>query len=259
MSNPHYEGTLFFLPREIRDEIYRLVVKKDYIIYVTQSKNDPVPPTKDKHDFAILEVSKAVSDEASEILYSESVFSFYIDFSAHGIFCVPTQLTKRMKNVDFRFRGLSTWHSDLFPPNTYPTYQDHINTISQAAIADFTGAEIERNNLRIRLSLCGPGMISTLSVHILERIKALVGFRTVILEILPLRSAVKAWQMRFRQYFLQLGTQQAFQIRRGLLDTLEPTLGSAIQDANGDVFFLTFRPREHILKSTMCDGKSAAA
>ena len=261
MSNPQYGGALFILPREVRDEIYRLVVKRDYIIYVTLGDDEvSIRPTKDKHYFAILEVSKTLSDEASDILYSESLFKFSIDFSAHGIFCVPTPLTKRMKNVEFRFGGLSTWHSDLFSPNTFLTYQNHINTICHAVIADFTGAEIVRNNLRIRLSVCGPGMISTLSVHIFQGIKALIGFRTIVLEVFPLCPvSILVWHMGFRPKVWGLSTQELIQTRRGLQDILEPTLGSAIQYSNGDVFCLTFRPREHILKSTMCDGKSAAA
>ncbi|KAL9132188.1 MAG: hypothetical protein Q9175_006576 [Cornicularia normoerica] len=248
LGDPRHGGALFTFPREVRDEIYRLVVRKHYIIYITQGTNDIITPRKNEHDSAILQVSKAVSDEASDTLYSESVFRFSIDFSAHGIFCVPTQLTNRMKNVEFDFRGLSALHSLLFPLYSFPTYHDHINTICHAAIADFTGTNIARNHLRIRLFACGPGMSGTLSGHIFERLKTLIGFCTVILEVIPLRVSLRAmgWPMGYQQEFWRLGKIEMNQIRQEILNILGPELGPAKKDQLGDAGCLVFQPREHM-------------
>ena len=97
------------LPRELRDKIYRLLVKKDYNIYITHCKNGAIKLKKEEHEFAILEVSKAISHEVLDILYSEGNFRISIDFSTggtHGIPGFPSQITNRIKNVEFVLHGL---------------------------------------------------------------------------------------------------------------------------------------------------------
>ena len=55
LGNAGYGGALFTLPREIRDEINRLVLKSHYILYTTKGKNELAVPRKGEHDFVILE------------------------------------------------------------------------------------------------------------------------------------------------------------------------------------------------------------
>ena len=256
LGNSQCGGSLFTFPRELRDKIYRLLVKKHYIIYITQSKNSIVTPTKDEHDFAILQVSKAVSHEASDTLYSEGVFRFSIDFSMLGILVLPSQLTDRMKNVEFDFSGLSIWHSQLFPPYSFPKYQDHINTICHSTIADFTGTEIMRNRLHVRFLAGGPAIIDTLSVHIIERLKALVGFRTVILEIVPVRVSLgeMGWPIGYQEEFWRMRKTTATRIMREMRHTLEPTWGPATEGYHEEVQLLTFHPGKHAVNSNEKEG-----
>ena len=120
-------------------------------------------------------ISKEISHGALDMLYSEGNFRFSIEFSVHGILVLPSQLTNRVKNVEFVFHGHSEWHSQKFSRKSFPTHQDHIITICHSTIADFTGAKVTRNGLCMWLYLCGPAIIETLSVRIFERLKALFG------------------------------------------------------------------------------------
>lgn len=84
MGDPQHGGALFILPRAVRDEIYRSVVKRCYIIPICQGKictaqiiaDDNKFGMRKGREFALFRVSKAISHEASEIWSSESSFSF---------------------------------------------------------------------------------------------------------------------------------------------------------------------------------------
>lgn len=243
LGNSSYGGALFILPREIRDDIYRLVVKNHYIIYVTQGENDATLPAKQEHDFAILEVSKVVNLEASEILYSESVFRFAVDCRAHGIVWVPTHLTDRMKNVAITFGERSDWCPDFFSWKKLRTYLDHRETICQAVIASFTGAKIARNNLHIRLFFCGPELVVTQWIAILDKFNSFIGFRTIVLEVIT-RDA-----RRLLRNLSKLEVDRANERAQKIRDILEPTLGLATPLPHRDnchVVNLIFHPRKFV-------------
>ena len=85
LSDRKHGGDLFYLPQEIRDMIYRYLVKGRYLDSKPSKENERsrgAPGTAEDAgaDLSILRVSKIVGYEASEILYSEGVFRFIIDF-----------------------------------------------------------------------------------------------------------------------------------------------------------------------------------
>ncbi len=69
-GDPKHGGALFTLPREIRDDIYRLLVKGRHNVYSTLEDEEGRIFTKstvpDKPDLVILQISRAISHEAEE-------------------------------------------------------------------------------------------------------------------------------------------------------------------------------------------------
>ena len=127
LGDPKHGGALFILSREVRDEIYRLVVKKRYVIHITRW-NDSIP-SRGKHNFAILQVSKAINHEASDILYAESVFRISMNFYSYKVSSVPAHLANRMNNAEIDFHG-------------YRGFYDRTGAIFDAAFASLASTDI---------------------------------------------------------------------------------------------------------------------
>ena len=100
LGNSQHEAGLFLLPRELRDEIYRLVLKGHYVIRVESAKRNSSAKATKNRDLSILMVSKAIWHEASDIWLSESTFQFrisYFDlFHEYGFITLHDRLTARM-------------------------------------------------------------------------------------------------------------------------------------------------------------------
>ncbi|KAF6229506.1 hypothetical protein HO173_011546 [Letharia columbiana] len=104
LGDSEHGGALFTLPREIRDEIYRLLVKGRHCVFLP---SEPVHGDTltdgidkfDKHDLVILRTSKAISREAHEILYSESIFRYGINFWASKALEPPIRAVYRMQKM----------------------------------------------------------------------------------------------------------------------------------------------------------------
>ena len=106
-------GTLSILPREIRDEIYRNLVKDYYCFYY--SSTIPCKWTlrmvlrsrTKKPNLALLLVSKATYDELSSMFYSESVFQFGFDRPYNPTY-LPEAILRRMMKIELVF-GSGYW------------------------------------------------------------------------------------------------------------------------------------------------------
>ncbi|CAD6575266.1 MAG: hypothetical protein ASARMPREDX12_007174 [Alectoria sarmentosa] len=244
LGNAHHRGALFTLPRELRDEIYRFVVKGSYLIRVRNGKAYTTAVNIRESDFGIFKVSKAISQEASDIYYSESDFLFVIDFCHRKMIRLPTKLTDRMKNVKL----ILTDTSILRLVRRSITF-DRIKTICNAGIVPFTSAHIPRNTLGIELICDGPYTIDMLRIHLFETFKAMTGFRTVTIEISKDLSFRTESVMMTEKEFEELIFQMLAGISQELKKTLEPTLGPAIEETRRAVWYLTFHPREHMVNS----------
>lgn len=225
LGNAHRRGALFTLPRELRDEIYRLAVKGSYVIWVINGKAYTTAVNIRESDFGIFKVSKAISQEASDIYYSESDFLFVIDFCHRKMIRLSTKLTDRMKNVKLTLTPIS-----ISRLNRGSITFDRIKTICNAGIAPFTGAHIPRNTLGIKLICDGPYTIDMLRIHLFETFKAMTGFRTVIIEIwkdLSFRiESVMMTEEEVNESIYQMLTGISQEMKK----TLEPTLGPAIEE-----------------------------
>ena len=95
-------GTLSILPREIRDEIYRHLLKSHFYLYHTSLR----PRSRSPH-LSLLSVSKATYNEASSILYSESVFQLHSAYIPTWYLPEPT--VRRMKKIEIVFDSWNYW------------------------------------------------------------------------------------------------------------------------------------------------------
>lgn len=240
-------GTLFTLPREVRDEIYRLVVKDLYFIYACEGKTHMAGIRTEESDFSILETSKATSREVLEIYYQESVFSFTTRFGPSGIICLPKKLTDRMKNV-----RLVVLNINILYLRQDELEMDNVNSLCKAVITPFAGTHIARKNLHVEVFCDGPGMIGMLPIPVFEILKALTGFRTLVIEVSPnflLRKKMEN-EMATEKEVSDSIYQTLTGALRVIRNTLEPSLGSATENFVGRVGRLTFHPREHTVNST---------
>ena len=242
LGDPSYGGALFTLPREVRDEIYRLVVRKRYIIYITRPGSDDPLPSTGKHEFAILQVSKAINHEASDILYAESVFRFSTNllFTASS---APAHLANRMTNVEFDFKG-------------YSYYWEQAYAMIDAATAGSANTNIRRKHLHIRFFECRPLVVTRLSTYLSKALNALISFRTVHVEVVSVCPRyLEEREELFMDLFGFFGDPQKIQkettitIGQQILDILTPTLGPAETAVRGDVNCYIWHPQDYLARS----------
>ena len=163
-------GTLSILPREIRDEIYRILVKDHYCFYYAATrpcrwtlKMVKKSRTK-KPDLALLFVSKATYNELSSMFYSESIFQFDFDRPYNPIY-LPEPVVPRMMKIELLF-GCECW-------------QDyHVRAVKM-----FKSEGTLRDSLTITSDF-GPPDFGKMWTDILSKeFEAFKSFRTVILKV----------------------------------------------------------------------------
>ena len=229
LGDSKHGGALFLLPREIRDEVYRLLVRGSYLdttcLYRYSDKAFE-PQQGVRPDFAILRVSKSISREATEILYSESVFRFVITswISRESILTPDLDRIKRLapmiQNVVLDVDRF------IVPDEVYELNMG-------VAVQNFGGLGIRRRSLLVRALGSSKFVSKGMGLPIVcEHLKAFVGFRATTFEALPAN-----WMLR--QYSLDRpgidDAGKARKIRRfqtqifqTVAKNLEPVLGPAI-------------------------------
>ncbi|CAF9909878.1 MAG: hypothetical protein ALECFALPRED_006098 [Alectoria fallacina] len=157
MSAIRSGGALLQLPREIRDEIYSHYFSKIYLVcwsYYDPQNSDSVDYESQNHDghiladLAILQVSKVISSDAKQYLFSNAAstataFKYVIDFHPWKTFSIPPtkEATDRMRNIEFQVRsyGLHNIHPVL-----------HLDPI---CVDRFAGTEVIRDNFYITFQI----------------------------------------------------------------------------------------------------------
>ena len=236
LDHPTPGGTLCILPREVRDEIYRLVVTDCEVVCVARDETSNATIRTHEHEFAILKVSKAINHEVSEVWLSECVFRFTISPRFPRIIRLPAKLSDRIKNVRIVLPSKisNAWAGDWRP-------KVHYDPVFKATFAPFTGTRFARNTLDVILLYpYAAGIIYLISDTILEAFKALTGFRTVFIHVV-FQSHIK--------YRYKLGSELD-ELSQGLKNKLEPTLGTATESASNKTLHLTFHPRKKRINAT---------
>ena len=184
LGDSKHGGALFLLPREIRDEIYRLLVKGSYLdtgCFYRCSRKDRYPPTDIRPDFAILRVSKSIGREATEILYSESVFRFIITTGFYGEHILSPDLD-RMKRLAPTIQNVILDVGSFNEPDVF--YEINM----PVAVQSFGGLDVTRRSLLVRMLSCAKFWSKGRELpRVCQQLKAFVGFRAATLEVVPAR------------------------------------------------------------------------
>lgn len=176
-------GIFFSLPQEIRDEIYRYLVKGHYLFCqsrVDWSSTFPKAVLRTsfgRPNLAIFQVSKATYNEATSIFYSESIFRYQLSQIYASITYPPGPAKNRMMQIhlDFELCLYGEWNT---------RYHNEIEHNLQATIDNFTGLGSPHTILHIKFNL-NSETHRMLSLHFFQRLKAFVSFRTVIVGLGP--------------------------------------------------------------------------
>ena len=255
LGNPKHGGALFTLPRELRDEIYRLLVKGRHTVYIPLEMESggkfilkPGSVAHEKPDLVILQTSRAISREAQEVLYSESVFRYCMNFQADKALEPSAQLVSRMKKVKMIVSSLASESDHYMYRSTHPSYQRRMAAICQATIDGFTGAHILRDTCHVTFVDFKPDMIEPLICDILPKMRVCTGFRTVLMEVSldDQYEALVRWEKSQRTGSEGKTTAKVERIRQAIKSAMEPTLGPATKVKDGCRISLKFHPRQHV-------------
>ncbi|CAF9929898.1 hypothetical protein IMSHALPRED_008030 [Imshaugia aleurites] len=242
LGDPKNGGALFTLPRELRDEVYRLLVKRRYTVFGDPSHQEP--------DLAILRVSRAISCEAQKIFHSESILQYQInlqDYDTVKAVKSSAQPINHMKKVKMLISGLEPKQARPFHRLRY---LKHATKICAATINNFMGGQISRDNCYIQFPDFNPDMIGSLKTHILPTLAAFTGFRTLLI-VVVLEDDLKADAQKEMKIFKETGSAGEIlkgfgSVRRVIRKAMEPTLGPAKACKYRFAIGLEFHPSEHV-------------
>lgn len=224
-------GTLGIFPREIRDEIYRYLVKDLYTLLQSPCDFDirtlkrVLGSATQQSNFAIMAVSREIYHETSSMFYSESSFQFCAeryfdtveDFNTYPLKSVLHRMTK----IKFVFPGHYQnymWYSHILDLFTCS------GTQCTSLLIHFEIGQVFRD-LHPKT---GQRLLGELS----QKLKALVSFRTITIHVIDDRR------------FCQLVDQEHERINQAIEQELVPLWGSATVTHVGSNVYFEFHPLE---------------
>ena len=217
-------GTLNKLPQEIRDEIFRYLLKGTWLLsrrsshhYRAMMAYETWKPAVRNFRFAIFQVSKDMYNEATSTFYSESVFRGFKGTFRH--------VTDRMMTIELDF-DFDDFFFDEFENGSHD---------GDFLLERLTGLNYLRNTLLLKMKLFAFELGGLLSTYPFRRLKALVGFRTIILGFSP--KLLLDDQAKERTAFEDI----ALGVGRELVSTLGPGTVSYVNEFT----YLEFHPLEH--------------
>ena len=264
-SVPNDDGILFEMPRDIRDETYRYLLKGSYNLYrppylVSTARDRAIRHgghleiDRDGPDFSILRVSKAINLEAVRVLYTESIFESWLDFGEYRPYTHHANgVTDGMMKLKFNIVGLGD-RSQLrfFPEARSRAYLKNMEDICRATIDRFTGTEITRNYMHITFHPTIE-LESELTSPLFHSLENLSGFRTVRIDLLL---DLLSWSFTGGTYDPQLAINHGTKLMQAVTARLEPALGPAVPqhfNSPGDFDYygcLVFHPHQYMAEKS---------
>ena len=228
LGDPKHGGALFLLPREIRDEIYRLLVKGHYLdtgCFYQYSGKEIDARSDFRPDFAILQLSKSIGREATEILYLESVFRFVITTRLCEEHILIPDLD-RMKRLAPMIQNVILDVRKFDMPD--PFYEKNMGI----AVQNFGGLDIRRRSLLVRMLGCSKFWAKAKGLpRVCQQLKVFVGFRAATLEVWPEEWFVSRPpdnSSTIGALFERKTRKIVIRIAQALAEELEPVLGPAV-------------------------------
>ena len=232
-SVPNDDGILAEMPREIRDETYRYLVKGSYILYrphymasmardkaLRHGWNLEIDP--DGPNFNILRVSKAFNLEARRVLYTESIFESWLDFAEYAPYKpLANKITDGMMKLRFNIFGLGDGSVYQFSPKFRPRpYLKKMEDICRDTLDHFTGTEITRNYVHI-FFYPNNELEAELNGPLFRSLENLSNFRAVRIDFTSTFFAVDTNNP-------QLAIHHQTRVTQAIKARLEPALGPAV-------------------------------
>ena len=252
LGDRNHGGALFILPRELRDEIYRLLLKRHYTIFYSKAIKWQKSKTRDKKTdnpgLVTLRLSRTINYEAQELLYAESTFHVTVDFGMNlGELKRPTQALNRVRKVKIIMRGLTPQLDGYDARYSAAGYSHRIEAICGHTIDNFMGTMIRRDSCHIQLCEIGSHIVFPLTSYILPKFAAFNGFDTVLVEVSTEKNNEQS--VRKQCYHYRRNSSQSVRILESfgtiVTGTMEPTMGPTISSSYGFTIRLEFKPRQH--------------
>ena len=256
LGDPKHGGALFTLPREIRDDIYRLLIKGRYLVFrhIDSERHRATlkerGKTFDKPDLVILQISHVISREAQQILYSEGIFRYSIPVNAYAALKLQHEAINQMKKIEIYFKGL--WQRTGCQSTGDPPHSRKCRpaAILEAIIRDISAAKILRDTLHIYLCAFDLETTENLMSRLLPKLRMLTGFRTVVIWVYP-ENFCGWYEYIKRESSNKVDSNGQITEILGLFtqaikNAMEETLGPAIICNSSFWTSLEFHPREHI-------------
>lgn len=256
----------FSLPREIRDEVYRLLVRGDYIAAGQppsgQSKsNASCTAATTSLKLAVLRVSKSINEEATDIFYSESTFQFNIyKGSMKGrdttTLFVSREAVYQMMNIDINIvmDDLELYLDSIGLDSLFALH-DQRRQIWNSLMRCITRGETRRETICIRCRSCSPDVLTKMSRWMYTSLERLTQFRTVVVVLSPpliVETSDKGTTHGTEQSVEHLETLESCMKR--IKHCLQHELGPAVASHKhhpGHLQYasmLEFHPQEHLSK-----------
>ena len=246
------------LPREIRDEIYRLLVKGDHIA-AGQSKRCKTKRTSPK--LAVLQVSKLINEEAMDVFYSESTFHFNmyhenIEGRESTALFAPPAAIDRMMNIDINIKmdDLQVYLDDDGSAALFDRYVKR-RQIWSTAMNCITRVESRRNTIWIRCRSCSFDITTKMPRWMYTSLGLLSQFRTLVVVLSP------PFLARISDKGIPHGTDKSAEhletlelnmeaIKNWVQRTLGPAVTSHTHQPGHHQYatMLEFHPQEHLSK-----------
>ena len=254
------------LPREIRDEVYRLLVRGDYIAAGQppsgQSKSNGHHATATTSSkLAIFRVSKSISEEAMDIFYPESTFHFNmyqgsIEGRGTTALFASREAIYRMMNIDINIEmdDLEVYLDATGLDTLFALYEERLR-IWKSLMRSITCTESRRNTIRIRCRSCSPDITTKMPRWMYASLGRLRQFRTVVVALSPpliVETSDKGTSHGTDQSAEHLETLES-EIE-AIKDCLQRTLGPAVtghKQHPGHLQYATtleFHPQEYLSK-----------
>ena len=256
-------GLLGKLPREIRDEIYRHLVKVSHQFLRPYTDGIPTDGPLEKEikqrklDTTILRLSKAIKHEAMTMYLSESTFVGHIDtVKCVGILSKP-QLDRIKKIELYVVVGSSeVYRVAGFLQAYFDRRYGWRTMMKKVCVTD----RIRKSILVAFKIICSP-ICTTLSEDMLQNLRLLVNYRTVVISLTPVpRCTDSPNSSDSRMQELETYTED-------VKHSLKPTLGTATTSLTSELKIdrqiiwtsrLEFHPQDFIAKKLNDNAKSLA-
>ena len=279
---------LLNLPRELRDNIYRYVVKGIYVVGTRPDErlddiwDNSKPRSKKRNpwskkrisgaemlspNLSILRVSKTISAEAMVVLYSDSTFRIYVHVKvdlASQLSSIPA--VEHMMNIELDV-SIDQRYELASHRNGTDSFLECSQQIWKAILGCIGCTNIIRKSLYIRWWRSSFGVrlltrsdsIKEIPEGMYRRLKPLTGFRTVVFQSIVY--TMKVPDHRLVRYMALDNACDTKIIRKYLKQVLGPADSVSAPRYKGCAITLTFHPRQHItanLKARAADLRAKA-